>query len=301
MKRISGIFGKCTKLVLISAGLVASSFLIVSGAAHGTQGQNSATVGSEYKYEVSSIKPSKPGNDVFMNLTMGDTYTATSVTVQALIESAYGIHSDQIFGVSKWVSSETYDIQAKMESSLADALKKLRPEDGRLARQQMLRALLTDRFKLTFHYETKELPVYSLLIAKNGSKLRESVPGQNPSIGAPSAGGGGATVSMSGAGATDGTGAPAGTRSLLGHEATIERLARAISVALDCRVLDKTGLAGKYDYSLQWVQDDLRPEAEPSGPSIFAAIQEQLGLKLESGKGPVEVLVIDHVERPSGN
>jgi uncharacterized protein (TIGR03435 family) len=151
----------------------------------------------------------------------------------------------------------------------------------------MLREVLADRFKLKFHRETRQLPVYELTVAKNGPKLREpdaARKGTEPRF-APSAG------------------------RLVASNQTMPALATVLTRTLRRRVVDLTGLEGHYDFVLQWAPDEneaapLRPSStapDPNGPSIFTAIQEQIGLRLESSRAPVEVLVIDRVEKPSTN
>jgi uncharacterized protein (TIGR03435 family) len=166
----------------------------------------------------------------------------------------------------------------------------------------MLQALLADRFKLTVRSERRDLPVYLLVAAKNGpklyeSKFRETGPDKTYDSSLQSGRGGG---------------------KLLAPHTTTQQLAELLTLALNRTVLDKTTLTGIYDITLQWTTDQAEVPAPtapnssqrgsentsaPNGswPSIFAAIQEQLGLKLEEGKGPVEVIVIEHVEKPSGN
>ena len=220
--------------------------------------------------------------------------TATGVTLHGLIREAYGVEDDQISGAPNWLNSERYDIEAKADKSVADELQKLSFDQRLVEYRRMLQALLADRFQLTLHRETKELPVYALIIAKKGPKLQETHPGDN-----------------------DPTGMTFGRGLLKGEGVPIALLVRHLSQQrLGRPVLDKSGLTGKYDFTLQWTPEENRapmfkgtrdggqgPDSPPdsSGPSIFTAIQEQLGLRLESQKGPVEVLVIDHVERPSEN
>ncbi len=132
-------------------------------------------------YEVASIKPAKSGGDDQMVTTM---YTAdglifTNIPLRKLIQMAYGVQSFQIAGGPKWLTSERYDIDAKMEESVAYAMRKLSPQENQRQSQTMLQALLADRFKLKLHHETKEGPVYALVIAKNGPKLKEAKPGNN--------------------------------------------------------------------------------------------------------------------------
>ncbi|MFZ0819125.1 MAG: TIGR03435 family protein [Candidatus Acidiferrales bacterium] len=270
-----------------------------------------------YEYEVASIKPSAPfGIGKGSGFRFGVNYTPDGMIIanfplRALIQMALGVQDYQISGGPDWVKSDRYDVDAKMDSSVADVLQKLSPEDRNHARQLMLQALLADRFKLTFHSDTKELPNFSLVIVKNGPKLQETKPVDPSKPVAKDANGKplppGAVRMLSG---ND------GTRHITAPGATLAAFVSMLGNQLGRPVLDKTGLTAKYDISLQWTSDD-RPgqavpgaspdgmsaplPADPSGPSIFTAIQEQLGLKLESGKGPVEIIVIDHAEKPSGN
>lgn len=257
-------------------------------------------------YEVASIKRNKSGPGIIKLDFPPNGLTATNVTLDMLIEEAYGVEEVQISGAPGWFKSEWYDIEAKVDSSVADRSSKL-TEDQRTAEQHpMLQALLADRFKLTLHRESKELPVYALVIAKNGPKLQEAKRGDTYPNG---------LVGL------DGHGAPrlmqVGRGVIICQALPVEWLVHALTLQLKRPVLDRTGLKGIYDYRLHWTPDDSKwavfkgPEdqpgidgtrlPEPSGPSIFTAIQEQLGLKLEPQKGPVDVLVIDHVERPSEN
>jgi uncharacterized protein (TIGR03435 family) len=162
----------------------------------------------------------------------------------------------------------------------------------------MLQALLADRFKLTIHRETKDLPAYALVIAKNGPKLQEAKPGTYPEDGKGHAG----RILMD-------------PGQLTGQGLPIATLAEFLSEWLGRTVLDQTGLKGNYDFTLKWTPEPgqgmmLRgPEGSNPGPEggpptdspAITAIQEELGLKVESTKAPVEVLVIDHVEKPSEN
>jgi len=224
-----------------------------------------------------------------------------------LVTYAYGVQNFQISGAPGWLSSDKYDIDARMDSSVSDALKKLSQDESGLERQRMLQKLLTDRCKLVVHRETKHLPLYALVIAKNGPKLHEAKSGDTYPNGfkGPEGRSGSGMMRMS-------------PTQLIAQGTPLKLLVAHLSRQLGRPVIDKTGLTGKYDYTLQWAREEGQgggiraPEggtpgpdtaglAEPSGPSIFTALPEQLGLKLESEKGPVEIVVIDHVERPSEN
>jgi uncharacterized protein (TIGR03435 family) len=178
-----------------------------------------------------------------------------------------------------------------MESATADALRKLRPVERELARQHMLQVFLAERFKLAAHAETRELPIYSLVVAKNGPKLHEAKPGD---------------TYESAYKLPDGSPAGSGFHSdeagkVTGQGVSTASFTQWLTRQVGRPVLDKTGLTGKYDLTLSWTKDQGEGSDDPAGPSIFDAVQQQLGLKLESGKGPVKVIVIDHAEKPSGN
>jgi uncharacterized protein (TIGR03435 family) len=194
-----------------------------------------------------------------------------------------------------------------MDAATADALEKLSRDQRVLAQQQMLQALLGDRFRLTVHRETKELTTYTLVIAKGGPKLQEAKPGDTyPN--------GGTLPDGTHAGAGDMKGSQT-SGDLRGQAVPVARLVQSLTLMLGRPVSDKTELKGVYDFKLQFTPDDRLqppsglapnarlpvPPADSNAPSLFDALQEQLGLKLESGKGPAEVIVIDHVERPSAN
>jgi len=258
-------------------------------------------------YEVTSLEPSRPGSGVVRFLLTREGVSATGVTLQSLIQESYGVGDPQISGAPDWVSSEKYDIEAKVDGSAVDELQKLSPDQRNLEQRRMLQSLLADRFKLTLHRETKVLPAYALVIAENGPKLQESKPGETYPNGftSPDRGGAGMMkITMDGK-----------MGQLAGQGVSVTSLAQALSQRLGRNVLDKTGLRGNYDFTLQWPTTEglvpavkatedgqQRTDSSPSpGPTIFTAIQEQLGVQLQSQKTPVEILVIDHAETPSEN
>jgi bla regulator protein BlaR1 len=298
------------KLILGAAGLLAVAVPITFGLARvpqdhsQPQAANAAATGPVY--EVVSVKPDKSGDMRFKVMNTPDGLTA-NLPLQWLIRLAYDIQDFQISGAPNWVNSDRYDVEAKMDESVADELHKLNEDQREPVRQRMLQALLADRFKLMVHRETKELPVYSLVIAKSGSKLQEAKPGDADANAFKGPDGqhlkGGHFIWMGGMG------------QLAGHDVGMPLLVSELSRQLGRTVIDNTGLKGSYDWTLKWTPDQSTsmfkgPEsvqatagaaASETGPSIFTAVQEQLGLKLESQKGPVEILVIDHVEKPSEN
>ena len=302
------------RLLLSAAGLAAIVVPVAFGLAHATprltqnQPQGQTADKSKYEFAVASIKPNKSGGERIALSYSPDGFTGVNVTLRLLVRFAYGpVEDSRILGGPDWENSERFDIEARVDSAAVDELQKLAPAQLHLTRQSMLQALLADRFKLTVHRETKEIPVYAIVIAKNGPKLQESKPGDTYPNGLKGADGRG------GVGLFGGRGGP-----LVGQGTPIATLATVLSQQLGRVVLDKTGLNGKYDFTLQWVPDqgqagmgsgadgsqpvtESPASVESSGPSIFTAIQEQLGLKLESQKAPVDILVIDRAEWPSGN
>jgi uncharacterized protein (TIGR03435 family) len=295
------------KLLLVVAGAMAAAGPVVFGLIQQPQSQPGSGVTSAAPkvptFEVASVKPDKSGTGMTMLRTTPVGFSASNIPLKALIQQAYGVEDNQILGAPSWVGSERYDIEAKVSSSDTDELHDLSPDQRRL----MLQPLLADRFQLKVHTEVRELPVLALVIAKGGPKLHEAKPGD---------------TYANGIKGFDGQGGPGlmrmGPGQLTAQGLPMSSVAQLLSQQLGRTVQDKTGLTGKYDFTLQWTPDRdaspmfKGPEAGPqglgattstesAGPSVFTAIQEQLGLKLESQKGPVEVLIIDHVETPSEN
>ena len=234
------------------------------------------------EFEAASIKPSPPQPMGMMRIGIqmlpGGRISMTGVTVKIMIQRAYGVRDFQIVGGPAWLDSDQYDIIAKPEGTAT-------PDQVKL----MTQALLADRFQLKFHRETKELPTYALVVAKGGPKFpaSEVVP--------------------------EGSDKPKGTRISVGRGqftlqgAAMAALANQLGQILGRSVIDKTELTGNYDFNLEWTPDESQPggdhpsPADAQGPSIFTALQDQLGLKVESTKGPVEILVIERVEKASEN
>jgi bla regulator protein blaR1 len=254
-------------------------------------------------FDVASIKPGRPGEDHVTMFYTQDGFTATDVPLEVLIREAYGVEGSRVVGAPSWTSSKNFDIEAKVDMSVVDELKELSLDERRI----MLQPLLADRFRLKVHWETKELPVYALVIGKNGPKFHEAKPGDTYPKGIIGPNG------PTGAGALWVQG-----DQLTGQGTTLQGLVDILSRQVGTDVLDETGLTGKYDFTMQLPRvegsvttlmpptgdqraPDDAPPPESSGPSIFTAVQEQLGLKLESTKGQRKCLVIDHVEQPSEN
>jgi uncharacterized protein (TIGR03435 family) len=256
-------------------------------------------------FEVASIKPTKPGSEgVMLRIKPGAQFTATNVTLKMLMEEAYDVKDSQISATPPWFDSEHYDVDAKPDEAVGAALDKLPPDQRHDQMMRMIQGLLEDRFKLTLDHQSKDLPIYALTLAKGGSKLKPSAfkPSDKPQnfappgpSGAPPPGG----IWINGPGKVTSTGIQMKVfATVLSRVGDLGRV-----------VVDKTGLEGPYDFSLQWTPDNAGPnqsaaaEAMPEGAnaSLFTAIQEQLGLKLEAQKAPMPYLVIKHVEKPSDN
>ena len=235
-------------------------------------------------FEVASVRPTDPSRvGSTFNFAPGELQIGGG-TLRRIMEMAYDLRTFQILGGPAWLDTDRYDISAKNDAALKDLGKEQRGAEMR----RRLQTLLADRFQLKVHRETREWPEYTLVMAKGGVRLKE-----------PDAGLGNG-ISM------DRCGTMKGTRT------TMSNLAMVLSRQLERPVLDKTGLNGLYDFEMNYMPDSGCGSRQPDGgttnnetltdrPSIFTAIQEQLGLKLESVKGPVEVIVIDRVEKPEPN
>jgi uncharacterized protein (TIGR03435 family) len=296
----------CRSSILRIAGTLTAIFVLSIGAVVSAQTQSSTA--PTYEYEVATILPSKPGGNGVGLLPSPDGLIARNATLQMLVTAAYGVEKYQVSGGPSWFTSDVYDIDAKMESSVADALQKLTATERTKARRQMLQKLLADRFSLTVRHETSELPIYSLVVTKNGPKIKQATPGDSYANGLRDRNG-----NIRGAGATF-IGVKAGALTLTGQSVPIANLVDLLARYVDRPIVDKTGLAGNYDFYLQFTMNQGALQASGSdassrdsaptdtnAPYLLAAVQEQLGLKLESGRGPAETIVIDHVERPSSN
>ena len=233
-------------------------------------------------FEVATIKPSIPDRPGKLFTVRGRQVLTVNTTVNDLITFAYELHARQITGGPAWMDTEKYDVTGQPQAQGIPNLFQLRA---------MVRQLLTDRFKLAFHRDMKELAVYAIVVGNRGPTLTKN--DTNPN-GLPN-------LIFKGLGV------------LPAMNATMADLAGVMqSAVLDRPVVDKTGLPGRYDFTLTWTPDESQFSGlgvrvpPPSGdanapPGLFTAFQEQLGLKLDSTKAPVDVLVVDRVEKPSDN
>jgi uncharacterized protein (TIGR03435 family) len=235
------------------------------------------------QFEVAAIKPVEydPKGGRYIVMQGNNHFVCKDYTLKLMIAAAYELNSREISGGPSWLESDHFDIAAVTPGDV-------RPTHAE--QMAMLRNLLADRFKLTFHRETKEFSIYELTVAKNGPKLKPSAsapddPPQTISTVFPH------RMLMPARNATMGD--------------FVSVLQRAI---LDHPVVDKTGLTGRFDFDLEWAPDETQfggdvpaaPDDAPSAP-LFTAIQQQLGLKLTATRGPVQALVVDNAERPSPN
>lgn len=290
------------KAVLAAAAASAVAVPVVVGIMHAPQAlaqSASPIANSGLAFDVASVKPANPeSRGVSIQITPGGGLNISNAPLREIIALAYDVRNFQISGGPSWIGSERFSINAKMEGAEPPPDFRRMPDGQRVQMEeqmrQRLRSLLAERFQLAVRQETKEMAAYALTVAKGGPKLKTAE------------------------GAEDG---PRGMRmqrgQLSAQSAAVEMLARVLSNELRRPVVDQTELKGNYDFELKWVPemgagggpfgDPVGPPEPPpaaadtSGPSIFTAVQEQLGLKLESRKVPVVTIVIDRVEKPSAN
>jgi uncharacterized protein (TIGR03435 family) len=237
--------------------------------------QVEAAATQSLEWDVISVRPTQ-------NCTMGsgmqvmrDGVHVFCLPVRALIQIAWAINeSSRVLGVPAWASEITYNIDAKVAGEDAAAFGKLRVGE----RNRMLQALLQHRFNLKAHLDSRELPVYDLVVAKGGPKLKEASPDEAAK----------AMLWLRSRGEIDSTSMP------------LHSLPSMLARELDRPVVDKTGLTGNYDFTLRFAPA-MEATSDSQDPSIFTAVQEQLGLTLELSKAPLDVLVIDHLEKPTEN
>jgi uncharacterized protein (TIGR03435 family) len=217
------------------------------------------------EFEVASIKANKTeGGRSSMRATQNEVIFENS-SLRKIISAAYGVGEDRDYSLSApdWLRFEKFDIIAKFT-----------PGASREQLQLMLQNLLANRFKVKLHRETRQIPVYALVVGSNGSKMHESA---------------GGTVGQISMNATHITGRGAPMQALADHLSSA-------GLQLDRPVIDQTGLRGNYDFTLEWTPDNV-PLGDSAAPSLFTAVQEQLGLKLDSRKAPVEIIVVDSAEK----
>lgn len=255
-------------------------------------------------FDIASVKANRSG-DLVINIDRpaSDRFTATNVPLRDLIRFAYDVQDVRLIGGPDWIRTERFDIVAKADQPLPA----WSPSGPPMRLLLMVRSLLADRFGLVVHQETRDLPVYALVVAREDRKFGPDIRASKldcesqAKTDIPGASGGAAS-------------AECGMRIAPGQMAIggvpMSQFAMVLSNFVQRVVLDRTLLAGNFDFRLSWTPDRLPqgppppgapslPPVDPNGPSLFAALQEQLGLKLEPARAPLEVLVIDRVERPT--
>jgi bla regulator protein blaR1 len=263
------------KLLLVAAGVAAITGPIGIGLFNAPMSRAQAQPNSRLTFEVASVKPAPPGAaERSLSHNPGARLTTSNANLKQLVYLAYQLMPFQVSGGPDWVESAGFDIEAKAAN----------PKATQEQFRQMIQTLLADRFHLKFHYATKKMPIYMLEVARRGPKLVEAKDDSDE-------------VTM-----RNGRGVMAAVK------ATMPMFAGALSRPLQMKVVDQTGLKGAYTFELHFTPDEnpTRPNndaAAPSidGPSLFTALREQLGLTLKPGKGPVQLLVIDHAEKPAPN
>jgi bla regulator protein blaR1 len=299
------------------------SILALSAAAAATlsaawpAAQAPQTPAAQPSFEVASIKPNNSGDGRVMMQNQPGRFIATNVTLRLLIRNAYQLQDFQITGGPGWMASDHFDINAKVPDEFR-AMAPPAPGSGPGPLQLMIRALLADRFKLVVHNETKDSPIYALILARSDGKLGPGLKKSDTDCAAMFAAGRARGGAMPPPGPPQpGEPMPCGIRIGPGNMAvggaSLSQVANSLGMFAGRIVLDRTGLTGNFDFSLTWTPDQMpqrppgAPEGppqfngvavDPNGPSLFTAVQEQLGLKLDSQRGPVEVLVIDRAEKP---
>jgi len=302
------------KQFIYAFGVLALGFGLVVTSARLDAQNPSPTPSASPVFEVASVKPNKSGEGfIRFGLQPGGRFTAQNVPARELIRFAYNVQPFQIEGGPGWVNSDRFDVTAKAEGDFPPTGP---GQSGPV--QLMMQNLLADRFKLKVRRETKEMPVYELVLARSDRRLGKQI---EPSTvdcvamrgrgaGPGGRGPGGPPPSPPQPGERPQCGMFMGIGSVGAGDVTIEQLAQLLSQGVRRMVVDKTGLTGRYSFNIEFTPDQMPPPGaappgvqppavNPDRPSMFTALQEQLGLKLESARGQVETLVIDSIEQPT--
>jgi len=294
-------FGKIALLAVIGTSAVAGPVvfgLFNSPYARAQSPQNTSAAPMP-SFEVASVKLNHSADGPALMRVLPSRFIIIRWTTRALIAFAYGVRETQVFAGPTWINSERYDIEAKIEESrVKEAATLPHPRRGE-QNLLMMQKLLEERFKLKVNRETKELPIYALVVGKDGPKFSET---KDP-LPSPVSDNAQLPIRQQKTTWDDGK--------LVMMGASVGDLVELLSRHVGREVFDETGLKGTYDFTLQWTTeaqapvfgDDSgkAPSPDSSEPSIFTTIQEQLGLKLQSQKGPVKVVVVEHIEKPSEN
>jgi uncharacterized protein (TIGR03435 family) len=298
----------CVNALFVAAGwlalAVSSSFAQAGAAATPASSlPSSAPYVATMTFDVASVRENKKA-DPMAGITMSGffvphttTYRATNFDIENLLSAAYGVYRYQIVNDPNWPWPTLFMIEAKSDSEADAKLAALTNKQQWAEQQHMMKALLEDRFKLKAHWETREGDVYNLVVAKGGPKMGAagSIP---PSVEEKKRFGDHPVPAF------DQTGFDQHGCTYIAHSCSIGQMLETLTLQLGGPVIDKTGLTGKYDFVLKAngrSYRDRAPDDMDPTPPMDRALQEELGLKVEPAKGPVKVLVIDHIEKPSEN
>ncbi len=257
---------RCAHLAVVLLAMLAAVRLPAAGQSDGL-----ARSVAKPEFDVVSVRPSDPAKPGMRIHPDADSLIMDAVSLKRMLQIAYGVNEFQVVG-PEWMETARYDVVAKMDAGSGAAGPMRQEQEQELLRVRLQR-VLADRFALKVHTAQKEMPVYVLEVGKGGAKLQAAEGVMNSSQ---------------------------GPRQIKSSAAPVGQLATMLSQTLGRVVLDRTGLVGNYRFELNWTPEDAR-EGDAVLPGLFTAIQEQLGLKLSAAKGPVEVVVVDRVERPSEN
>jgi uncharacterized protein (TIGR03435 family) len=280
--------GSCTLHLLLARGLSRRAALALALVLLGAvRAQSPAATGASAgapspspSFDVAAIHPHQPEPHERSHIVDANgSFTTVNVDLKAILQWAFDLPESRIVGGPAWIGSDRWDIAARAANAL-DMQKTYDPAAAREEKRRMVQALFAERFHLVVHRETRELPIYALVVAKSGPTFTTAE--------------------------AKGTTINRGRDHLQieGGENTVHLLAEQLAETLGRVVVDQTGITGRYKLALTWTPDDTTASSSTApdpGPSLFTALEEQLGLKLESRKAPVEVLVIDQVTRPTPN
>lgn len=250
-------------------------------------------------FDVASVRPTqRAARQVDMgivNPSHKSEFSASSVSLHILIQLAYNFGAFQIAGGPDWIDNTYFTVEGKSDHTVDDTLARLDEEDARLEKLHMVQAMLADRFHLRAHWETRQQTAYTMTIAKGGLKMQATklpVPSGDPH-----------DSGMAPTTPTTGVHAHGGPQGIEidGERFSMRAIALMLSTELRTPVIDKTGDNGYYDFAFQYTRDTLTDPPPDAYPRIPVAAQEELGLKLDLQKGPVDVMVIDHADLPSQN
>jgi uncharacterized protein (TIGR03435 family) len=256
--------------LLLSATLITAPLLAQPPTASAPLLQMAST--ADPSFEVATIRPSKPGTTTQGIHPEGDRIFMENEPLTGLICVAYNLQRTQLIGAPSWLD-DRYDIEGVPDAPGQPTFRQVK---------LMLQKLLADRFALQFHHDKRNLSIYALTIAKGGPRLTANTTGRD---GQPD----------------ESSSADGSERSMKFSNSTMADLTLEMEFYVGKPIVDQTGLPGRYNFTLTWTRDDDPQQAPDAPPGLFTAIQEQLGLKLEAKKGPADVIVIDHVARPSPN